>query len=662
MRRTARILAALALLSATPSEADAGWARLRSQNFLFIGDAPERTIRATAQKVEQFREVMLRALPGAPATSPVPTVVFVFGNDASFTPYKPRFEGRTVEAAGLFLQNEDINYILVNAEALDPAFKVVFHEYSHFLLGNWTDDLPVWVNEGMAEVYSTFEDRDDGRKAMLGLADDNHLGLLQASRLIPVRELIAIDHSSPTYNEGSRRGVLYAESWALVHYLMFGDRGRRQPELSAFMGAIKIGTPADQAFGNAFGDSAALDKELRNYVRNFRFSAVRLDLGEKVDGGTMARGEPITEPQVAAYLADVLVRLGRADAARTQLRTLLEKDARLARAACVLGLIELREKRYDEALRLLEQGAAAAPDDTWIQTALASALIRRGEQDPDADTDALAQRARAALAQAANRDDAFAHTLSTFGRAHLFDGGDPKLAFVAFERAAKLVPGRDEYRALLAHALVLQGEYARATEQLGPLVARATQPEIRDYARRLLGEMSRVQNAARSHPAAVDATAADAAAHTQAVEARAAERDDPPPAGAAPPPELSDRSDPMAVDARAGSRARRMRSTPALREIKVGETRVLGVFAAVECAAGGLVLRIESERRVLRLSARSFDEVEFISYRKNGPNGVACGEQRPLFPVLATFRAGDQPGVDGTVVAIEVVEDDYLPQ
>ena len=105
-----------------------------------------------------------------------------------------------------------------------------------------------------------------------------------------------------------------------------------------------------------------------------------------------------------------------------------------------------------------------------------------------------------------------------------------------------------------------------------------------------------------------------------------------------------------------------MRSTPALREVKAGETRVLGVFAAVDCATGGLVLRIESERRVLRLSARSFEAIEFISYRKNGPSGVACGEQRPLFPVLATFRAADQPGVDGRVVAIEVVEDDYLPQ
>jgi hypothetical protein len=77
-----------------------------------------------------------------------------------------------------------------------------------------------------------------------------------------------------------------------------------------------------------------------------------------------------------------------------------------------------------------------------------------------------------------------------------------------------------------------------------------------------------------------------------------------------------------------------------------------------------VVLRIEGERRVFRLTARSFGDVEFISYRKNGPGGVTCGDQRPLFPVLATFRAADRAGsgVDGTAVAIEVVEDDYLPQ
>jgi len=660
MRRTVRILAALALLLLTPYDASAGWTALQSRNFLFIGDASERTIRATAQRLEQFRDVMLRAIPGAPATSPVPTVVLVFKNDASFNAYKPRFEGRLVETAGLFLQSDDINYILVNADAFEQAFKVVFHEYSHFLQGNWFEGVPVWMGEGLAEVYSTFQERDGGKSALLGSPDRDHLDRLRTSQLIPVRELIAIDHSSPTYNEGRRRGVLYAESWALVHYLMFGNDARR-PQLTAYLGAIKSGTKPEQAFGDAFGDIGALDSELRGYIRGFIFPVIRANFGEKVDGGTVAGGEAISEAQAAAYLTDVLARLGQADAARAQLRQLIEKDAALARAACVLGLIELRDKRYGEALPLLERAATLAPDDAWIQTAFGDALIRRAE-DPDADARVLLQQARAALSRAADRDDASARTLATFGRAHLFEGGDPQRAFAAVERAVKLVPGREEYHVLLGHALVLQGEYTRAAAQLGPLVARAREPQIRDYARRLLGEISRAQNAE------MDRTRAIEARRTQAAEAGAGSRDEPQPAlqAAEPgrPPDAAERTGAAALDARAGSRSRRMGSLPALRQVGAGETRAFGFFASVECGGkDGMVLRIESDRRVIRLSARTFDEVEFISYRKDGPGGVACGDQRPLFPVLATFRASDRPGsgVDGTAVAIEVVEDDYLP-
>jgi tetratricopeptide (TPR) repeat protein len=659
MRSTARILAAFALLSMTAGEARAGWTQLRSQNFFFIGDASERTIRATAQKVEQFREVMLRAIPGAPATSPVPTVVLVFGSDGSFTPYKPRFEGRTVEAAGLFLQSDDINYILVNAGSFDQAFKVVFHEYSHFLLGNWSEEMPVWLNEGMAEVYATFQERDGGKSAVLGMLDRNHLGLLQDSPLIPLRELIAIDHTSPTYNEGTRRGVLYAQSWALVHYLMFGEEARR-PQLQAFMSAIRMGTQAEQAFGDAFGDVSVLDKELRNYIRRFRFPAIRVDFGERVDGGTTARGEPIPESQASAYLGDVLARLGRVDAARALLRALVDKDGGSARAACALGLIELREKRYDEALPLLERAATLAPDDAWIQTALGDALIRRSEADSDADSDALLERARAALSRAAGRDDASAQTLATFGRAHLFDGGDPARAFASLERAVKLVPGREDYRVLLAHALLLQHEYSRATSQLGPLVARASRPEIRDQARRLLAAVSRAQGVEMTQEQAEETSRAQPAG------TNTAQPDEPAPAAAAEARPLRDepeRPESTTVDARAGARSRRMGSLPVLRAVKAGETRVFGIFASVDCTRDGLVLKIDADRRVLRLSAGRFEDVAFISYRKDGPRGVLCGDQRPLFPVLATFRAGDQPGggIDGTAVAIEVVEDDFLP-
>jgi tetratricopeptide (TPR) repeat protein len=489
MRRTARIIAALALVFLAPLDAMAKWTRLRSENFLFIGDAPERDIRATAQKLEQFREVMARALAGPPITSPVPTVVIVFATDKSFDGYKPKFQGRTVDVAGFFLRNEDINYIAINAEASELALKIVFHEYSHFLQGNWAGAVPVWVSEGLAEVYATFQELAGGKSALLGAPDNDHVRLLRGSTLIPLRELLTIDTSSPAYNEGDRRGVLYAESWALVHYLMLGNQ-TRAPQLNSFLNAVRTGAPPEQAFRDAFGDVSALDRELNDYVRRFSFTAVRLNFGEKVLGASAAHGEVIPDARAAAYLGDVLARLNRTDDARAQLRGVLEKNADMAQAACALGLIELRAGRYEDAMPLLERAATLAPDDPWVQTALGHALISQVEKQRTADgADAMLQRARVALTQAVDRDGTSAHAFALLGRAHLMPGGDLQRASSSLERAVQLTPGREDYRLMLAQAFVLQGEKERARTLLGPLLARGSRPEIRDAARRMLGDM-----------------------------------------------------------------------------------------------------------------------------------------------------------------------------
>ena len=43
---------------------------------------------------------------------------------------------------------------------------------------------------------------------------------LVGERLLPVAQLLAVDETSALYNEGERRSIFYAESWALTHYLL----------------------------------------------------------------------------------------------------------------------------------------------------------------------------------------------------------------------------------------------------------------------------------------------------------------------------------------------------------------------------------------------------------------------------------------------------------
>jgi hypothetical protein len=147
-----------------------------------------------------------------------------------------------------------------------------------------------------------------------------------------------------------------------------------------------------------------------------------------------------------------------------------------------------------------------------------------------------------------------ARTLATFGRAHLFEGGDPQRAFAAVERAVTLVPGREEYHVLLGHALVLQGEYTRAAAQLGPLW------RVHASRKSAITPGGCSPRSAARKTRRCDRARAVEARRTQAAEAGAGSRDEPQPAlqaAEAAPAGRGRTGRRGALDARAGSRSRR---------------------------------------------------------------------------------------------------------
>src|SRR5947209_16570698 len=97
-----------------------------------------------------------------------------------------------------------------------------------------------WIREVMAELYSTFKVNGD-RKINLGLPVVDHIYELRQSRFLTIPELFAIKTDSDDYHEGNRRSIFYAESWALVHYLIMGNNGKRVPQLQKFIVGINSG-------------------------------------------------------------------------------------------------------------------------------------------------------------------------------------------------------------------------------------------------------------------------------------------------------------------------------------------------------------------------------------------------------------------------------------
>lgn len=615
------VLLAIALV--IPADAAPKWTRLQSENFLFIGDAPEGQIRRVAQRLEQFRDVLLSVLPGTNNQSNVPTIVMVFDDTESMTPVKPMFRGNTVELAGYFQGGEEANYIAIDAEDLDVAVPSIFHEYAHALIRDRQGEVPVWVGEGLAELYSTTE-YPDAKSALIGRAPGPHVMLLQSSTLIPIKDLLAIDHNSNVYNEGMRRGVLYAQSWAFVHYLTLGSK-ERAPEFRKYLAALQAGTPHEQAFAASFANAALLDGELFNYVRRFSFPAVRVSFSEKTAATSVPRGMALDDDEADAYVADIQARVNRVDDARARVAAIQKRNPNVGRALMVLGAIDLREKRVDSAVTQLEKAATLSPDDFIVQITYARALISQmSEVRNDAvRASKILPAARQALARATTINPNSSQAAYLLGYAELAGRGDIAAAVASLDRATKLAPRRDEYRITLAQALVRQGEYEKATTLLGPLIGAGRTSEIREEARRILGQVADIRNASATPPAA---------------------------------PAPSPVETPPAETRREGTRAALM-----LRTVQPGEQRVLATLDAIDCATSGVVIRVSSEGRKLALKAKQFTDVDFVSYRSTPPGQVICGPQKTRDRVYATYRPdATAPGIDGVAVAIEMLPDDFV--
>src|ERR1043166_7598838 len=149
---------------------------------------------------------------------------------------------------------------------------VIFHEYTHLLTSATPRQWPIWLKEGLAELYSTFEV--DDNKSTLGAGTSRDVLLLRDKPVIPLESLLTVHHDSPLYNERDKQGIFYAESWAFCHYLLFADKSVRRPQLAEFASLINRGVADEAAFSQAFKVTPAeMEKQIRSYVSRSSYSA-----------------------------------------------------------------------------------------------------------------------------------------------------------------------------------------------------------------------------------------------------------------------------------------------------------------------------------------------------------------------------------------------------
>lgn len=597
-------LCLLLAVSQQPVSAKDSWISVRTKNFTLIGNAGEKDIRKVGLKLEQFREVFTRLFPKMIFNTPVPTTVVVFKSDSSYAPFKP---GPNI--AGYFQPGPDVNYITLTTEVRgeqDP-FSVIFHEYTHLLIENTFPEVPVWFNEGLAEYYSTFRITDD-QKISLGTPIGNHVFLLRESKMLPLRTLFEVDHKSPHYNESKKQGIFYAQSWALMHYLIIGKAGKAE-QLSKFMELLNTKTPLEQAFQQAFGmPMEAMEKDLREYVRKDRYNVLNGHFENKIELDTTNQATPLTEAEAQAYLGDLLAHSRRKDA-YTYLEKALKLDPNLGMAHASIGMLYFYEGKVKEAHASLER-AVAANSQNYLAHYYYAYTLSYGNGTVSEYSPEVAAKIRHHLQKAIELRPDYTESYKLLAWVSTVTGDGLDEAIVSMKRALSISPGRHDFINTLARLYLRKQDYKTARGLLEQVVKSNASDDERQNAQEMLNELNRFETTMAQYEAARKRSNAS--------------------------------SGPLVVSGPAQS-APEQPTDPSsyLREVlrapKDGETQLQATLLKIECGPKGIVFVVQSGTRVLRLLTKTFDDIEITTYDPKSGSEITCGPRKPESMVVVCY-------------------------
>ncbi|HEX9046926.1 MAG TPA: hypothetical protein VF988_07850 [Verrucomicrobiae bacterium] len=447
-----------------------------------------------AARLEQFSSAYAQ-LAGAQAVQSPPIVVLAFPDHTAMTPYLPLYEGHPISMAAFFQHGHDENLIVLSLperDLADMGLDVIFHEYAHLLFRRNDQIWPLWLKEGMAEIYSTFQT--SGGSAQIANPIGHHLRALAREAWLPLPELFAVNHDSATYNEQNRQGIFYAESWLLTHYLICGDNAQHVAALGRYTELLQQGQLPVQAFTNAVQmPLPILEAELRRYLARGVFRPLELSLKAQLTAPVSANTHPIAPAELLVRLGDELLRIQRFDAAEAR----FDEAKKLAPGSPFpeegLGLLAHERKNHGAALRHLK--AAMALDsrsflayylyaqETYAETASGNRYRRLDGP--------VAGELRQVLGKSIALMPDFAPAHELLGFFEMVQGDNLTLAGEHLVRAIQLEPENRSYLLALAQLQLHAHKPEAARQTLQPLLLPNVDADVRAEAQTILSEIGK---------------------------------------------------------------------------------------------------------------------------------------------------------------------------
>jgi tetratricopeptide (TPR) repeat protein len=468
------------------------WTESRTTHFRAFSCGQTQPVARITARLEQFREAY-SLLAGQQAVASPPIIVIAFPDYETLRPFLPLHDGRPANLTAFFHPGSDENLIVLPLIG-HVSLEAIFHEYTHLLLRHNGRFWPIWLEEGMAEIYSTFEVV-GSHTARIGHPIERHLAILADEPLTPLARLFSVTHSSPEYNERQHQGVFYAQSWLLTHYLMLGGNPTRKAQFGQLTTLLRQGQLPEQAFTNAFHCSlATMQNELRNYLARGTFKPMDLSVAADLSAPQPMVTRGLGPAEVCFRLGDELLRIGRAEDAKAYFlhaRTLAPKSPLSYEG---LGLLAAEQDKLEEAVETLRDALRLGSTSFlahYVYAACKYQLLANAPGGLASVPPETADEIRSELGKSLQLMPDFGPAHHLLGILELTQGQNAQAAEKHLKRAIQLEPERESYLYSLAQAQLLRedaGAARQTLEQLRrPYVDAAIRAKAEDQLRELNG-------------------------------------------------------------------------------------------------------------------------------------------------------------------------------
>ncbi len=332
------------------------WVKVSTSHFEMYTGENETTALQALHTFEDVRSFFLHNSKSNSAPEE-PVRIFAFSSEGDYRPYRLN-EG----AFAYYVRSRERDYIVM--QDIHPEhYHAAIHEYTHLVIEHAHMRLPLWLNEGLAEFFSSLEPH--GQQTMVGRPLPERLWTLHNQGWMSWKLLFTVDRSSPYYNKADKMQMFYSQSWALTHMLELDDRYR--VAFPGFLAKIANGMPTADALQSSFGKTVKqVDDDLRAYLEQYTLRARLFDFPlQKSD--LQPEVMALTDLQVKVALATLLA-TSRPNTKEARDRLIALETANSGNPAIEesLGYLAWRENRLADAQQYFNRAIQSNSNDAQM--------------------------------------------------------------------------------------------------------------------------------------------------------------------------------------------------------------------------------------------------------------------------------------------------------